>query len=108
MGGNIMYKVTMCNFDDFTEKEQEEYCFSDNGCGKEYATYIVEKVDNEIIAVNSDAMEPEDASFGRDLNWIAEALKSAYKLGKNDSKPKKLNSKEDRIIGQSWGVNYDL
>lgn len=79
-----MYDVIVCNYDKFTEKEQQEWCHSDNGCGKEFATYIVEKVNGKIINVNSDAMEPEDASFSRNLSWIVGSLKDAYKLGKSN------------------------
>lgn len=36
------------------------------------------------VAIYSDAMEPEDAVFYRDLNWISKAIKEAYELGKRD------------------------
>ena len=78
-----MYQVVRCNYNDFTEKEQEEWCHSDNGCGKEYASYIVEKENGKIIDVHSDAMEPEDVSFYRELNWISDSLERAYMLGIN-------------------------
>ena len=44
-----------------------------NGCGKEYANYILIE-DGEYKACYSSAMEPEDASFGRDLSWIVDEL----------------------------------
>lgn len=46
---------------------------SNNGGGKEYANYIVIE-DGEYRRVYSDAMEPEDKSFYRDLSWIVEEI----------------------------------
>lgn len=40
-----------------------------NGGGKEYASYLVIE-DGEYRKVYSSAMEPEDAQFHRDLDWI--------------------------------------
>ena len=46
---------------------------SNNRLGKEYASYIVIE-DGEYKAVYSDAIEPEDACFYRDLSWIVEEI----------------------------------
>lgn len=78
-----MYKVMKMYFHEFTKEEQDKWCLSNNGAGKEYATYLVEFLNGEIFKVNSDAMEPEDASFTRDLRWIQGALEKAYQLGRD-------------------------
>lgn len=77
-----MYEVTMQGSEELSEDELEE--MPDNGSGKEYAGYIRITYDGKTLAIHSDAMEPEDATFGRDLSWIDEALREAYELGKKD------------------------
>ena len=72
-------KITNLRFDDLTEDEQEDA--SDNGCGKENANYLCVVHNGETIAIESDAMEPEDARFTRDLGWIEALLWEVYKLG---------------------------
>ena len=52
--------------------ENEKY-LSNNGSGKECASYIV-IADRKGRRIYSDAMEPEDARFDRDLSWIVEEL----------------------------------
>lgn len=59
---------------------------SNNGNGKEYAGYLVFYYKGKIIAVESDAMEPEDACFYRDLGWIRTMVLKAYQLGKEEKK----------------------
>lgn len=54
---------------------------SDNGCGKDYAHYLIIE-DGEYKKVYSDAMEPEDVKFYRDLSWVALELQRDY--GKKD------------------------
>ncbi len=76
-----MYEVVLCTYENLPSEVDKEWGLSDNGAGKEYAGYIIEKVDGEVIAVHSDAMESEDASFYRDLKWIADALREAYLRG---------------------------
>ena len=46
---------------------------SNNGSGKEYANYIIIE-DGDYKAVYSDAMEPGDKCFFRDLSWIVEEI----------------------------------
>ncbi len=62
-------QVDYDNLPDWVVKDS----LSDNGNGKEYATYIVIE-DGDYKAVYSDAMEPEDARFYRDLKWIQKEL----------------------------------
>ena len=42
---------------------------------------IVVYHDGNIVNVFSDAMEPEDATFKRDLAWVAAAIQDAYNQG---------------------------
>jgi len=78
-----MLEVSSVWFDDLTEAEQEEQ--PDNGSGKEDSCYIKITHGGDVIAIYSDAIEPEDCSFGRDLRWIKGAIQSAYELGKRDA-----------------------
>lgn len=78
-----MLEITRPGYDDLTDGEKENV--PDNGIGKEWAGYIKVTHGGKTILLESDAMEPEDASFGRDLNWIYDALEKAYELGKADA-----------------------
>ena len=73
------FTVALVGFDDLTD---EEKCgVSNNGSGKEYANYIRVTNNGETICLESDAMEPEDCRFSRDLSWIVDAIKQAYEIG---------------------------
>jgi len=57
-----------------------------NGCGKECANYIrIDWGDRTSIDVFSDAMEPEDATFSRDLSWVIAAITKAYAKSQGDA-----------------------
>lgn len=72
-----MYKVEAgLFFDDLTEEEQENV--------PDLANYI-RITDDQGTRVYSDAMEPEDVSFFRDLSWIARELETAYNKGKGEA-----------------------
>lgn len=75
-----MYEVVLCGYDDLPNEINKEL-LPNNGCGKEYATYILIKNNNEILGCYSDAIEPEDKTYYRDLNWIVDELERAYSLG---------------------------
>ena len=77
-----MLEIKKVNFDDLTEDEQEDQ--PDNGCGKEDANYLLVTHGGKTVGLYSDAMEPEDCVFYRDLSWVAGAIESAYELGKLD------------------------
>jgi len=65
--------VEIVDFDDLSA-EEKKYA-SNNGSGKEYASYLI--IEDEYgRRVYSDAMETEDATFRRDLSWIIEELRS--------------------------------
>jgi hypothetical protein len=53
---------------------------NNNGSGKEWANYLIIE-DGAHNRVYSDAMEPEDATFCRDLYWIADELQTVYNAG---------------------------
>ena len=78
-----MFEVKALNYEDLSETEKEDV--PNNGSGKEYASYIKVIHNGETILLDSDAMEPEDATFGRDLSWIPKMLRTCYELGKKDA-----------------------
>lgn len=78
------FDVTVEKFDDLSDEEKQSA--SDNGYGKYYAAYIRIRHDGETLLLESDAIEPEDKTFYRDLSWITEWLKKAYELGKEDAR----------------------
>jgi len=75
-----MFEVRMLNYENLTTEQQEEQ--PDNGSGKESATYIRVMNEGKVIALKSDAMQPEDCVFYRDLNWITELLRDCYEMGR--------------------------
>ena len=77
------FKVDLIGFDDLSDDEKESV--PNNGYGKEYASYIKVIHNGDVIFLKSDAIEPEDKSFWRDLNWIIDALEKCYELGKIDA-----------------------
>jgi hypothetical protein len=74
--------VKKLRFSDLSEEEKRS--IPDNGCGKEEANYIKVQEDGNLLYLESDAMEPEDATFSRDLNWIVGAIRAAYQIGKSE------------------------
>ena len=77
----MFYNPKLVSYDDLPEEVAKDK-LPNNGSGKEYASYlIIRDADEKIVSVRSDAMEPEDCSFCRDLNWIMGELKRAYKIG---------------------------
>jgi len=67
-----MKKVKVVAYEELTKEEQQ--CQPNNGSGKKYASYIIIE-DEKGRRIYSDAMEPEDASFSRNLSWIIDELK---------------------------------
>jgi len=96
------FNVELLDFDDLTDDEKGSA--SDNGYGKECANYIKVTHKGNVIFLESDAIEPEDKSFRRDLNWIIDALKSCYELGKNESNM----LSRDRYCDVSFAVKWTL
>ncbi|MDH5161483.1 hypothetical protein [Heyndrickxia oleronia] len=79
-----MLKVNLVSFDDLTEEEQQLQ--PNNGWGKEYANYIRITDGAETVMILSDAFEPEDGTFTRDLCYVVDAINEAYKIGLRDGK----------------------
>ena len=77
-----MLKIEVLNFKDLSDNEKEDA--PNNGCGKEYANYLRVSHNGRVVAIESDAMEPEDATFGRDLSWIANVIEKCYNIGITD------------------------
>lgn len=73
-------KVEILSFEELSPEQQEEHAYGEDD------TFLIVKHKGKIIRVESDGMEPEDASFVRNLSWIAEALDEAYDLGWTDAK----------------------
>ena len=72
--------VTIINYNDLPEEEKDQQ--PDNGAGKEEASYLKVEIYGKRTVYYSDAMEPEDARFYRDLSWVKSALLAAYQAGK--------------------------
>ena len=83
----MTYRVSILDYDGLTEEEIEKMCAQED----DYAGYIKATHKGKTILLESDCIEPEDATFSRDLSWISNALKEAYKLGVADGK--KLKTK---------------
>jgi len=66
-------------FEDLSEEEKLNV--PDNGAGKECASYLRILHNGKTIGLYSDAMEPEDAIFYRDLKWIKCVIIRAYQAG---------------------------
>lgn len=77
------FKVELQDFEALTPVEREGA--SNNGYGKEYANYIRVTHNGETLYLESDACEPEDKTFGRDLAWIVDAIQKAYEIGVADA-----------------------
>ena len=73
-------KIINVDYDKLPE-EVDRDSLSDNGAGKEYASYFLIYHNDKLIRCESDAMEREDAVFFRDLSWIKGAIEEAYKIG---------------------------
>lgn len=79
----MAFEVLLQGYESLSEKEK--LGASDNGSGKEYANYVRVIHNGETIYLESDACEPEDKSFGRDLGWVLDAIRQAYALGVADA-----------------------
>lgn len=71
-------KTTICSFLNLPDWVDEDD-LPNNGGGKEYASYLLIE-DEDGRRVYSDAMEPEDCRFCRDLAWIKKELDLAHEM----------------------------
>jgi len=67
---------TQVDYDDLSEKEQENQ--PNNGSGKEYASYLRVEFPVGDVTYYSDAMEPEDARFYRDIGWVRPVINEIH------------------------------
>ncbi len=74
-----LFSVELQNYEDLSDDDRVG--ISHNGWGPEYASYVRVIHRGKTIYLESDAMEPEDARFSRDLNWVVSALMNAYCIG---------------------------
>lgn len=75
-----MITIETVNAQDLPLELQEE-------CGVEdwdYENYLIVKRGEVTIFIQSDYMEPEDASFNRDLSWVPVLLQKMYDEGLYD------------------------
>ena len=80
-----MIEIDTLNYRDLNEEEKAEY----PSYGDDLDFYIRIKHDGQIILLESDCMDPEDATFRRDLDWIHGALQKCYELGYADAMKEK-------------------
>lgn len=85
------FRVQVQDYESLSPEEQ--MAASDNGHGKEWANYIRVTHNGQTLYLENDAIEPEDKSFRRDLNWIVDAILKAYELGRIDGSPADVGGK---------------
>ncbi len=73
-------KVEIVKYDALTDEERMNIPNNERGIIK-FASYLRVTHLNETIALESDAMEPEDCTFFRDLSWIKPLLEKCHALG---------------------------
>jgi len=90
-------KIFIGGFKDLTDYEKEGA--SDCGSGKEYANYLfVDFEDGKMREVYSDAMEPEDCLFIRDLSWIKDLVERAFQSGKYVALKENLGNEKEKML----------
>jgi hypothetical protein len=91
-------KVTVIDYKDLPEEEKDNQ--PDNGSGKEYASYLKVEIPGKSPVYYSDAMEPEDTRFYRDLSWVKDALLAAYQAGKESGlTPRAADVCHESVLG---------
>lgn len=78
------FKVELVSFENLPQDIKDEY--GNLSSHSKYSYYILVWYDGELINCFSDSMEPEDATFTRDLNWISQTIKDAYQYGLKDGR----------------------
>ena len=49
-----------------------------------WSNFMIVEHNGNVVHVENDYIEPEDATFVRSLKWVAEMIEYAYELGKGD------------------------
>lgn len=78
----MRFEVKKCSYDELPEELKKDA--SNNGCSAEDAGYLLILNKGKVLHVFSDAMEPEDARFSRDLSWIKKTIEEAHQIGYNE------------------------
>jgi hypothetical protein len=86
-----MLDVKILRFKDIPEELRNEA--PNNGGGKEWANYLTIWHDGNFVSYVSDAMEPEDAKFTRDLSEVKDMIRKAYEFGLADAAQTILDQK---------------
>lgn len=80
-----MIEIKTVSYEELPEEVDKDWV-PNNGSGKEYAQYLLFYENGIFYRYESDAMEPEDVTFSRNLSWIKDAIMEAYKKGKDERK----------------------
>lgn len=72
--------IEVIDAQDLSDEMKDTYDVEYDDC----SNFMIVKHCDETICVVNDYMEPEDATFTRDLKWVAEMLEEVYELGKVD------------------------
>ena len=100
-----MIKIEQLRYEDLTPEQQSEA--SNNGSGKEFAGYLKVTFGDQILGLFSDAMEPEDACFFRDLSWVTEIIEKSCKLSQDAGYKKGFKQGFDQGYDEGYDDAYD-
>ena len=75
-----MLEIKLCTYAELPPECQEDAYEGDG-----YQRYLVVKHNGIVVAFHSDSIEPEDATFYRDLSWVPRLLKKVYDFGQEDA-----------------------
>ena len=81
----VLFSAEWQTYEDLTEAEQAAASNNGRNGGKQYAKYLRVTHHGKTLLLENDAMEPEDATFYRDLSWVKDMIKEAYMLGYRDA-----------------------
>jgi hypothetical protein len=91
----VLFGVKIEKYDTLSESEKENA--SNNGSGAKYASYLRVIHNGKTILLESDAMEPEDAIFLRDLSWVKDIIFKAYLMGLEEGRNEIINHNKIEI-----------
>lgn len=72
------WEIKEYSYDDLPPEIDKEF-LPENGGGPEYANYLVLYKNGKVYDYATDAMEPEDAVFFRDLKFIKQWIETIIK-----------------------------
>jgi len=103
-------KTQLLTFNDISQSEKDNA--PNNGSGKEFSGYLHVSHNGETIALHSDAMEPEDCRFYRDLSWIEPLLHKVFNLGRQEALEETLPEHDQLmteidILRSTWTAPQD-